>query len=160
MGSFAVVCWVLNGSAGGGPPDFLLYGFYAFTFVWLPGMGALASATLVARRDWIVVTVISTLAAIPVVGYELFARNVDTTVTFFGALLVGAYLGSAVGLIVRGGRDADDRLVVGGVTLWVALLVVVAQLDGYVSLETAVAVAGLWMAVLVVAALYHGYVEH
>ncbi|PSP77066.1 hypothetical protein BRC81_10550 [Halobacteriales archaeon QS_1_68_20] len=104
----------------------LLIVFYGFMFVVLPGVGALASATLLARRNRTGVTVASTLAAIPIVGYELFARNVETTVAFGGALLVGAYLGGAVALLVRGDHESDDRLVVGGATLWTALLVGIA----------------------------------
>lgn len=126
--------WPLSGSSGGGPPLALLLGLYAFLFVVLPGVGALTAATLFARRDQITVTIVSTLAAIPIVGHELFARNVETTVTFAGALLVGAYLGSATALLVRGGRDAPNRLTVGGTVLWALLLVAIALAGGYVTL--------------------------
>lgn len=120
-------------SSADGPPLVLLIVFYGFMFVVLPGVGALASATLLARRNRTGVTVASTLAAIPIVGYELFARNVETTVAFGGALLVGAYLGGAVALLVRGDHESDDRLVVGGATLWTALLVGIALSGGYVA---------------------------
>lgn len=121
-------------SSGGGPSLVLLLALYGFLFVVLPGMGALLSATVLAQQDRYVVTIVSTLAAIPFVGYELLDRYDEATLFFGGALVVGAYLGVAVALLVRGQRDDDDRLVVGGTLLWGLLLVVVALAGGYVRL--------------------------
>lgn len=121
-------------SSGGGPPFILLLALYGFLFVVLPGMGALLSATVLAQRDRVVVTIVSMFAAIPLVGYELLDRYDEATLFFGGALVVGAYLGVAVSLLVRGQREDDDRLVVGGTLLWGVLLVVIALAGGYVRL--------------------------
>lgn len=126
--------WVLQASAGG-PPPVLLFVLYGFVYVVLPGVGALASATLLARQSQTVavVTIVSTLAAIPIVGYELLVKS-ETMVVFIGALLVGSYLGGAVALLIRGDRDSDTRLVVGGTVLWILLLVGIVLRAEYIAL--------------------------
>lgn len=113
----------------------LLLAFYGFVYVVLPGVGALASATLLARQSQTVavVTIVSTLAAIPIVGYELLVKS-ETMVVFIGALLVGSYLGGAVALLIRGDRDSDTRLVVGGTVLWILLLVGIVLRAEYIAL--------------------------
>jgi len=121
-------------TSDGGTPHVLLLSFYGFVLVVLPGMGALLSATVLAQRDRVMVTIVATFATIPFVAYELVDWYADAEFFFIGALVVGAYLGAAVALLLRGQQEDDYRLVVGGTVLWGVLLVAVALIGGHVRL--------------------------
>ncbi len=109
-----------------GPPDWLLFGLFGWTFVFLPAMGALLPVTVhrLSRRAKIATVVGSIAVAAPVLWYELYQQGIlDASSIWFPAMFLGAYVSEAITLVLRGSERGDSRFSIAGGGLGLVLIV-------------------------------------
>lgn len=111
-----------------GPPNWLLYGWYALGFLFLPTVGALLPV-LVHRpshraKAATVVGAVAITAA--VLWYELFMQTIESQESFWLiAAFLGMYVSAAISLVHLGSERNDDRFSIAGGSLGALLVVAI-----------------------------------